>query len=149
MGSCAARCAVLCVLALGLLSACGANDGQGAADRPSVTASVTASSPTLAPPSPTRASPSPTRALPSPTRSAEAPEQTQTQSESPRPSRSLTLSPDTTEPAPTAPSTREPEPTSQAADDAYLDGDRCAGPVRDIGGSVALVVALVVALPCW
>ena len=28
MRSCAARCAVLCVLALGLLSACGANDGQ-------------------------------------------------------------------------------------------------------------------------
>jgi hypothetical protein len=94
MRSCAARCAVLCVLALGLLSACGANDGQVTADRPPVTASL-----------------SPTRTLPSPTRSADVPDQTE--SESPRPSRSLTLSPDTKEPAPTAPSTREPEPKSQ------------------------------------
>ena len=108
MGSCAARCAVLCVLALGLLSACGANDGQVNTDRPSVTASV---SPTRASVSPPRASLSATRALPSPTRSADVPDQTK--SETPRPSRSLTLSPDTKEPVPAAPSTREPAPTSQ------------------------------------
>ena len=100
MRPCAARCAVLCVLALGILSACGANDGQGAADRPSVTTSL-----------------SPTRALPSPTRSADAPDQTESESSS-RPSRSLTLPPDTTTPATTTPSTtasstRQPEPSSQ------------------------------------
>lgn len=104
----AARSAVLCVLALGLLSACGANDGandgQATGDRPSVTASL-----------------SPTRTLPSPTRSADAPDQTE--SELPRPSRSLTLSPGTTpsdtttpetaRPGPTASSTRQAGPTSQ------------------------------------
>ena len=115
MSPCAVRCAVLWVLALALLSACGANDGQANTERPSVTASLSPTlaslSPTLASPSPTRPSPSPTRGLPSPTRSADVPDQTK--SESPRPSRSSTLSPDTTEPAPAAPSTREPEPTTQ------------------------------------
>ena len=94
MPRCAARGAVLCVLALGLLSACSADDGQVPTDRPSVTASL-----------------SPTRTLPSPTRSEVVPDETEPAS--PRPSRSLTLSPDETTPPPTAPSTQEPEPKSE------------------------------------
>jgi hypothetical protein len=99
MRPCATRFAVLCVLALGSLSACGANDGEGTADRPSVTTSL-----------------SPTRALPSPTRSAEASDQSE--SESARPSRSAALPPDTTRPDKTTPghtssSTQQPEPTAR------------------------------------
>ena len=95
----AAHCAVLCVLALFLLSACGAGGGQGTADRPSVTASL-----------------SPTRTLPSVTRSAVVTDQPEP--ESPRPSRSSTPSPETTtpaptRPAPTTPSTRQAEPKPQ------------------------------------
>ena len=76
---CATGFAVLSVLALGFLSACGANDGQVSEDRPSATTSL-----------------SPTRTFPSPTRSPEAPDQTKP--ESPRPSRSSALPPDTTTP---------------------------------------------------
>ena len=118
MTQCSGRRAVLCVLALCLLSACGANDGQGTGERPSVTASL---SPTRTLPSPTRSpdapgqtepeSPSPTRTLPSPTRSADPPHQTESESD-PGPSKSQTPS-DATTPAPTAPSTREPEQESQ------------------------------------
>jgi len=89
--------AVLSILALGLLSACGANDGHVSEDRPSATTSL-----------------SPTRTFPSPTRSAEAPDQTKP--ESPRPSRSSALPPDTTTTGnptlgPSASSTRRAEPT--------------------------------------
>lgn len=91
----ATRCAVLFVFALWPLAACGADDGQGTADRPSVTAS-----------------PSPTRTLPSRTRSPDVPDQTESE---PRPSRSMTSSPDTTGPAtPTASPTREPEPEPES-----------------------------------
>lgn len=104
MPRCAAGCAALFVLAPFLLSACGANDGQGSGDRPTATTSL-----------------SPTRTLPSPTRSAEVPDQTE--SGSPRPSRSPTLSPNTstpdtpsvepTAPEPSASSTRRADPTVQ------------------------------------
>ena len=97
MPPCVTGFAVLSVLALGLLSACGANDGQVSEDRPSATTSL-----------------SPTRTFPSPTGSPEAPDQTKP--ESPRPSRSSALPPDTTKPdnstpGPSASSTRRAEPT--------------------------------------
>ena len=97
----ATHCAVLCVLALWPLSACGGNGGQGTTDRPSVTTSL-----------------SPTRTLPSPTRSPDAPQQTESE---PNPSRSPAASPDTTRlpdttgPAPTASTTREPQSKSPRA----------------------------------
>lgn len=91
----AAHSAVLCVLSLCLLSACGGSDGQVSGDRPSVTASL-----------------SPTRTLPSVTRSAVVTDQPG--SESPRPSRSSTPSPEPTTPAPTTPATT-PAPTTPAS----------------------------------
>ena len=132
----AARSAVLCVLALCLLSGCGGGDGQEGTERPSVTASVTASL-------------SPTRTLPNPTASPEVPDQTESESEpAPRPSRSLTQSPDKTTPPPAPPSTRDPQPESAGTDGAHLDGDRGAGPGDDVDGPVGLAVGLAVAVTC-
>ena len=91
----AAHGAVLCVLGLCVLSACGGGDGQVSGDRPSVTASL-----------------SPTRTVPSVTRSAVVTDQPG--SESPRPSRSSTPSPGTTTPAPTTPAPTTPAPTTAA-----------------------------------
>jgi hypothetical protein len=89
----------LCLLVLGVLSACGANDGQAPEDRPSASTSL-----------------SPTRTLPSSTRSADAP--APSKPDSPRPSRSLALPSDTTTsdkpvPGPTSSSTRRPEPAPE------------------------------------
>jgi hypothetical protein len=92
----ATRAAVLCVLALWPLSACGAGDGQGSGDRPSVTASL-----------------SPSRTLPSITRSPDPSEPTESE---PAPTRSQpadTTSPDRTSPAPPERTTRDPEPESE------------------------------------
>jgi hypothetical protein len=94
----AARCAVLCLLGVCLLSACGGRDGQGSAERPSVTASL-----------------SPTRTLPSVTRSAVVTDQPEPESQSPRPSRSSTQPPETTTPAPTAPAPTAPAASTPAA----------------------------------
>lgn len=88
------RSVLLCALALGPLSACATDEGQGTGDRPSVTTSL-----------------SPTRSLPSPTRSAESPDESEL--ESPRQSRSLALSPATPTSASTGSSTRPAEPASQ------------------------------------
>lgn len=91
----AAHGAVLCVLGLCLLSACGGGDGQVSGDRPSITASL-----------------SPTRTVPSVTRSAVVTDQPG--SESPRPSRSSAPSPGTATPAPTTPAPTTPAPTTPA-----------------------------------
>lgn len=104
----ATYCAVLCVLASWHLSACSPDDGQGTADRPSVTASLSP----------------PTRTLPSRTRSPEVPEQTETE---PRPSRTPALSPDTTRPPP--PTTREPEPEPEPQQTATRTSTLIAVPV--------------------
>ena len=103
----ATHCAVLCVLALWPLSACGGNGGQGTTDRPSVTTSL-----------------SPTRTLPSPTRSPDAPRADGIRAEPVTVTGSVAGrdhgSPDTTRrrndrAAPTASTTREPKSKSPRA----------------------------------
>ena len=116
----AAPCTLLCCLTLSLLAGCGAGGGEGAADRPSVTASL---SPTRTPPSPTRTAvePTATRSVvkPTPTRSAVSPTPTQsavsptpTQSEAPRPSRTPSQSPNPTSTGPTRTSEPAQQPTT-------------------------------------
>jgi hypothetical protein len=108
MPACTTPFAVLCVLALGLLSACGADDGQTTAERPTEATSL-----------------SPTRTLPQPTRSAEVPDQAE--SKSPSPSRSFTVSTDKATPESTASSTRQPDPGAQQS--TVRDSTAIASPV--------------------
>ena len=123
-----APCTLLCALTLSLLAGCGA-DGGGAADRPSVTASL---SPKATLPSPTRSAvkPTPTRSAveptptrtavePTPTRTAVEPsptpsavQPTKTQSSSPRPSPSPSQSPSPTRTEPTRTSEPSQQPTA-------------------------------------
>ncbi len=124
----ATHCAVLCVLALWPLSACGGNGGQGTTDRPSVTTSL-----------------SPTRTLPSPTRSPDAPQQTESEpnpSRSPAASPDTTRLPDTTRPAPTASTTQEPQSKSPRATARTTTVTAAPVPAGDALGSLALVVTV-------